>query len=302
VIAIQLCGCAIQRPLLRDAAPLDAPPVVRIAEIPFYPQEEYQCGPAALAMVLQWSGVAALPETLTTMVYLPDRQGSLQLGLIGGARRMGRLAYPIQGPECLLRSLAVGQPVIVLLNLRLDGWPLWHYAVAIGYDLAAREIILHSGTIAERRVGFDTFQRTWQRAEQWGLAVLPPSRLPACAEEEPFIKAALGLQQVDRGAAALEAFRTAAQRWPKSFTTRMALGNALYAQGEAATSVEALRAAVEIDPLAGAAWNNLAHVSAEMGRWDEAESAARRAVELGGSQAELFRATLEDIRRRRPPP
>jgi hypothetical protein len=43
------------------------------------------------------------------------------------------------------------------------------------------------------------------------------------------------------------------------------------------------------------AFNNLAHVLLSVGRREEALSAARRAVSLGGPHQELFRRTLEEI-------
>ena len=67
------------------------PEPVELTAVPFFPQEEYQCGPAALATVLNWSGVSVTPTELAPQVYLPERQGSLQLALIGAARRHGRI-------------------------------------------------------------------------------------------------------------------------------------------------------------------------------------------------------------------
>ena len=55
------------------------PQPVELTTVPFFPQEEYQCGPAALATVLTWTGVNVTPAELAPQVYLPERQGSLQL-------------------------------------------------------------------------------------------------------------------------------------------------------------------------------------------------------------------------------
>jgi tetratricopeptide (TPR) repeat protein len=281
---------AIQDPLPAQAS---------IHSVPFFAQKAYQCGPAAMAMVLAWSGLPISPDDLTPIVYTPERKGSFQANLIGAARRHGRLAYPITGVDCLIREIAAGHPVIVLQNLGLRWLPRWHYAVAIGYDQQAEQIILHTGLVENRRVGFATFQRTWLRANQWGLVVLPPHGLPACAGEEPYLKAALGLQQAGHPAAAASAFQTAAQHWPQSFAAHMALGNIRYQQGDPETAVRAFRQATRIDPDSGSAHNNLAHVLMELGRLDEAERQALRAVELGGPHNDLFSRTLQEIHRRR---
>jgi len=47
---------------LRRALPQGLPERTELREVPFFPQEEFQCGPAALATVLAASGVKVTPE------------------------------------------------------------------------------------------------------------------------------------------------------------------------------------------------------------------------------------------------
>ena len=129
------------------------PPVVEtlpqrseIATVPFFAQEEYQCGPAAMAMALDRSGLRVTPAELTEKVYTASLHGSLQPALVAAARRLGRVAYVISTPDALFREMAAGYPVIVLQNLGLSWVPVWHYAVVIGYDIPADDVLLHSGT------------------------------------------------------------------------------------------------------------------------------------------------------------
>ena len=56
---------------LPPALPED--PARELTQVPFFPQTIHQCGPAALATVLGWSGVPATPEELAPQVYIPDR-------------------------------------------------------------------------------------------------------------------------------------------------------------------------------------------------------------------------------------
>ncbi|MEJ2040382.1 MAG: PA2778 family cysteine peptidase [Desulfosarcinaceae bacterium] len=297
---VLLFGCALSGPLLQKPASLDIPSHVQLEQVPFFPQEAYQCGPASLAMVLSWAGYQVQPEDLVPMVYLPDRRGSLQTGLIGASRRFGFLAFPIRGRDGLLCELAAGIPVIVLQNLGLSWVPKWHYAVVIGYDLNEQVVILHTGLEADRKVPYSTFARTWNRAEDWGLLVLPAGRIPACAEELPYLKAVLGLDRAGRLAETLTALRAAVRRWPVSAQVRMALGNALYADGNLNGSAQAFSQATRLAPRNGAAFNNLAHVLAELGDLNQAEQAARKAVALGGPRSDLYRKTLNDIVARQP--
>jgi tetratricopeptide (TPR) repeat protein len=63
----------------------------------------------------------------------------------------------------------------------------------------------------------------------------------------------------------------------------------------------AFRTVTEQYPEEGAAYNNLAYILAEQGRLDEAEAAARRAVELGGPFQSRHEETLRGILRRQEP-
>ena len=162
--ALALSGCASMWPQtaeLRRALPQGIPERTELREVPFFPQEEYQCGPAALATVLAASGVKVTPEDLVPQVYLPERKGSLQVEMLAAARRHGLVSYQLAPRfEDLLRELAAGNPVIVLQNLAVgDGW---HYAVAVGYDYDSGMLVLRSGT-TER--GADALHRARSRLE-----------------------------------------------------------------------------------------------------------------------------------------
>jgi tetratricopeptide (TPR) repeat protein len=289
-----LAACSTTRvPQLAEIEGL--PARAEIASVPFHPQTENQCGPAALAMVLGWSGVPVRPEDVAGQVFTPGREGSLAYDLVAAARRADRLAVPVQGLEPLLAELAEGHPVLVLQNLGLGWYPQWHYAVAIGYDLEAGTLTLHSGEEAEQIMPLGTFAHTWQRADQWALAVLPPDTLPVKADETSVLQAAVGLEQAGRYEAAVAAYGAALGRWPDSLAALIGLGNARFAAGHLAGAEAAFRTAVSFHPKEAAAWNNLAHVLAQKGELSEALAAAKRAVDLGGNDAEVYRTTLEEI-------
>lgn len=293
--ALILSGCAVWQ---RGDWPQDlagTPPQREIVSVPFFPQDEYQCGPAALAMVLAWSGLDVKPAELTEKVYTASLQGSLQPAMIAGARRSGRLAYVISGTETLIREIAAGHPVIVLQNLGLSWIPVWHYAVAVGYDTPRDEVILHSGLDARQRLSMPVFQNTWARAGDWGLLVLPPGELPATATEGRFVEAVLGLEKAKQPAAAVQGYRAALNHWPQNLPAVMGLGNSYYALGDLKNSEAAFRQATESHPHEGAAFNNLAHVLLAQGRRQDALDAARQAVALGGPHQSVFRKTLEEI-------
>jgi tetratricopeptide (TPR) repeat protein len=248
-----------------------------------------------MAMVLQWTGEKVSPGDLVAEIFTPARQGSLQPALIAAARRHKRLVYPIGGLDALLTELAAGHPVIVLQNLGLQWFPRWHYAVSIGYDVREDVIILHSGQEPGRRVEWALFRRTWKRAADWGLVVLPAGRLPASADEHSYLKAVLGLEEAGQWAEAAKAYRAASERWPSSLAALMGLGTCCYRLGDLSGAEQAFKQAAKAHPESGAAFNNLAHVLAEQGRYTEAVEMATRAVALGGAREPLYRQTLREI-------
>ena len=290
-----LVGCATpQTDRLLDTATA-LPPRAAVAGVPFFPQEERYCGPAALAMVLSWSGLPVTQQEVAAQVYTPGREGTLQSDVVAAARRHGRLAVPVTRLPDLTAELAAGHPVIVFQNLGLGWFPVWHYAVAVGYDLNAGEVVLHSGLEARRVMPLRTFERTWARADHWGLVVLPPGELPATADEVAVLRAATGLEQAGRFGTAAAAYAAIAERWPDSLEAWIGLGNAAYASRDLHRAEHAFRTAAERHPNAAAAWNNLAHVLGETGRRPEAVAAAQRAVRLGGPEATTYRATLREV-------
>lgn len=290
-----LAGCATAEVAGVRVQPAGLPQRAEVGDVPFHPQEEQYCGPAALATVLGWSGLPGTQEALAREVYTPGREGTLAHDLVGAARRHGRLAVPVTDLSQLLAEVAAGHPVLVQQNLGLAWYPQWHFAVAVGYDLTAGTVALRSGAERRRVVSLDTFDRTWARAGRWALVVLPPEQLPARGDQAAVLNAAAGLERVGRVDEAAMAYEAILQRWPGSLGGLIGRGNARYAAGDLDGAKAAYRAALEHHPGAAAAWNNLADVLAAQGARDEALIAARRAVALGGLHAEVYRRTLEEI-------
>jgi hypothetical protein len=291
-----LAGCATPPQVLElQRAPGGLPPKVELADVPFFPQEELWCGPAAIAMVLAWSGLSVTQEEMAREVYTPGREGTLQTDILAGARRNGRLAVEVRELRPLLTELAAGHPVLVFQNLGLASIPRYHYAVAYGYELEPAGLFLHSGLEARRVTPLGTFERTWARTAHWALVVTAPDRLPATAQLEPVLAAALGIERAGRVSEAATAYETIAAKWPESFGAWMGAGNTRFALKDFAAAERAFRKAGEADPTAPQAWNNLAYALAGQGRRAEAIAAAERAVALGGDKADPYRATLQEL-------
>lgn len=291
-----LSGCASLRPVdYTQGLPATQAAQVELEQVPFHPQEDFQCGPAALATVLQSAGIARTPEQLVEQVYLPARQGSLQVELLGASRRAGAVPYVLRKqPDALLREVAAGHPVVVLQDVGGLLRTQWHYAVVVGYDLAGQTVTLRSGPHRRLVMPLQEFDRTWARGERWAFVALPPGRLPATANEPDYIAAAAAFERVTP-ALGPRAYETALAAWPGNLFGRLALGNAAYRQGRLDQAQRHYQQATADHPEAADAWNNLAQVSLERGQLPEALAAARRAVALGGPRLATYAGTLARI-------
>jgi hypothetical protein len=271
------------------------PERTELVGVPFFPQEEAYCGPAALASVLAWSGLPATQRQIAAEVYTPGRGGTLQADILASARRNGRMAIAVDTLADIVREVSKGRPVLVFQNLALDWYPRWHYAVVFGYDLGAGTMLLHSGREERHVVEFAAFERTWARGGSWALFVLPPGKLPENVTEKTALDAAAALSRAGREDAAEAAFTAISRRWPANAVAWLGLGNARYALGKYRGAERAFRAAIERAPRNADAWNNLAYALAKQGRRADALAAARKAVAFGAPGNQTYRDTLREL-------
>jgi tetratricopeptide (TPR) repeat protein len=297
IFLLGLAGCAtpqLQALVARDAAGI--PRRVELDAVPFHAQEDFQCGPAALAMVLGAGGKPIEPEALRPQVYVPDRRGSLQVEMLAAARRNGFVAVELKPSlSDLLAEIAGGNPVLVLQNLALDWYPVWHYAVAIGYDLEEQRITLRSGAERRLELALGTFEHTWRRGGYWAMLALPPTRLPASVAATDYLNAVAKLERAGAFESAHAAYARALERWPSNLMALIGLGNTAYRAGDFETAEQAFREATRAHPRSSAAHNNLAQTLAELARYDEALAEAREAVGLGGPLEDASLRTLDAI-------
>jgi len=275
-----LAGCAVQTRSLREHPPSDLPRASELAATPFFSQTEYQCGPAALATALAAAGLPADPAELAEQVFLPARTGTLQIEMIAGARRQGAVATRIPPTlEAALREVSAGHPVVVLQNLGLSWARAWHYAVLIGYDIDAGDVLLRSGATRREAMAMRTFEHTWMRSGAWAFVALPPGQWPATASESAVVEASVGFERTASPTQAVAVYRSALARWSGNLTLTMGLGNSLYAAGDKRAAADAFRSAA-LQHRSAPAWINLASTLLELGDVDAAAQAAREANAL----------------------
>jgi len=283
-LLVLIAGCAATGPALTVPGQGGIPTRVDLEQTPFFPQVEYQCGPAALATVLRGSGLPVVPADLAPEVYLPARRGSLQPELLASARRRDRLPYLLPPTsDAIVSQLVAGIPVLVLQKLGAGPWPGWHYAVVVGYDVETQTFLLRSGTERRQEIPVARFVTTWDRAERWAIVVLQPGQMPGAPDAGRYVEAAAALEAVGHIDAATVAYQAAAARWPGDALPRLALGNVALTRGDLALAESDYRHAIELDPENVAAHNNLAEVLLRRGCVSAARSETEIATRLAGT-------------------
>lgn len=249
--------------------------------VPFVSQDAYQCGPAALAMMLQWAGKDVSADALVNEVWLPERKGSLGIELRAAARSRGLMAYPVESAEALFQELQANRPVLVMQNLALPRWPKWHFAVVTGYQDQGDTVVLHSGTSQSDSTHWNRFIRSWARADQWGFTLVEAGQLPASAEPDALFRAISPLpNSAAFWPAAVDAFPQSGQLW-------FGYGNALWAEDKQEDARTAFEKAVRHAPELAAAWNNLAYAQQAAGDNKQARQSICQALSVSPNDSEI---------------
>lgn len=296
VLVVLLAGCATIPAGVKDPGP--GATAVELVATPFYPQQRYQCGPAALTTVLAASGANVSLGELVDKVYLPARKGSLQVEMLAATRTSGRIPYRLQGTvSALLDELRAGRPVLVLQNLGIRAWPRWHYAVVVGLDPQQGEVVLRSGTVERRVTPLGTFLRTWQRSDYWAFVALRPEQLPVSPDRPRYLAAIASVENAGELAAAATAWQTALSRWPGDPVALFGAANTAMKTGDYELATRRYRELLRRDGSLAAVRNNLALALARRGDVEAALAEVERAIEEvedDGLRAE-FEATRQEI-------
>lgn len=293
--SLLLSGCAAT-PQLSDATQSQLPKQSYVTGVPFYSQRDYQCGPAALAMVLAASGQEVGVDTLIPQVFLPGREGSVQPEMLASVRRHQRISYPLtNGFDGLLTEVNAGHPVVVLQNLGLSFLPMWHYAVVIGYDQNREQLLLHSGEQSRQVIASNRFDATWARSDRWAMVALPAGQLPLSISAKAAADSIAAFESVAGAHDALPAWQSVVERWPDYALGWFAMGNALHADGKPQAAAEAFRQATQVDDTLAAAWLNLGLTQQGLNETQAARASLQKAAALPGEWQTQAQQALDSV-------
>jgi ABC-type bacteriocin/lantibiotic exporter with double-glycine peptidase domain len=157
-----LSACAAAPP------PQESSPAKIIAGVPFFPQEMYQCGPASLAGVLNYWGIAETPEEIARAIYSPGARGTLDLDLVFYGEKRGLKAAQYSGTrEDVSKNIEGRVPLIVLVDEGVLTYKKYHFMIVVGFN--DRGIFAHSGREKERFYPWLAFLKTWEKTKNWTL-------------------------------------------------------------------------------------------------------------------------------------
>ena len=172
--ALSMAGCvSAEQFLTGEERPL-SPSAFYVKQVPFYPQTQYQCGPASLATVLNYWGRHVTPEQIAQEIYRPGMKGTLSLDLWQYAKAQDFQASVRQGSwEFLETQVSRERPIIAFLNLGFRQVPLGHFLVVVGVDPDNKSVIAYSGVEKNQRIPFDRFKEAWEKTNYWSLLIEP---------------------------------------------------------------------------------------------------------------------------------
>ena len=150
--------------------------VYRLLDVPFFPDNTDQCGPATLASVLTFWGVQADPQQVREDVYTARLGGTLPIDLIVAAQAHGMGAEAYQGTlESVEAELKAGRPLIAFLDVGFFLFKQGHYVVITGFDQTRQGLYAHSGMHRNRFMPYAEFSKQWNKTGRWTLRVVPTS-------------------------------------------------------------------------------------------------------------------------------
>jgi ABC-type bacteriocin/lantibiotic exporter with double-glycine peptidase domain len=141
-----------------------------IKDVPFYSQESYQCGPASLAMVMNYLKVMVKPEEIADDIYSKSARGTLNLDMLLYAQRKGLSPLQYKGNlSDIHKNIADGNPLIVLVDYGFSFYEASHFMVIVGYNEYG--IIVNSGRMKEHFISEKEFLKAWEKTNYWTLLV-----------------------------------------------------------------------------------------------------------------------------------
>ncbi len=143
-----------------------------IENVPFYPQETYQCGPSSLSGVLNYHGIDVFPEDIAQQIYSESAEGTLNVDMILYAEKKGLTARQYESSfQDIKDKVHLSHPLIVMVDYGFWVFQRNHFMVVVGYNEDG--IIVNSGREQFKFIPLGDFLKSWKRTKFWALLLTP---------------------------------------------------------------------------------------------------------------------------------
>ncbi|OPY72786.1 MAG: Peptidase C39 family protein [Syntrophorhabdus sp. PtaU1.Bin058] len=173
-ILLFLLGCSTANP---PVPPVDA---VLLRGVPFFRQDDFQCGPSALATVIHYwyikKNIDRRPsyDDIAAAVYSPSARGVLGIDLELYAKRLGFDATQYSGSVADIRdNINKEVPLIILVDYGFLMYQGNHFMVTTGYTNDG--IVVNSGRKQNEIIPDGELEKIWQKTGYWSLRIQPSS-------------------------------------------------------------------------------------------------------------------------------
>lgn len=149
----------------------------KVLYVPFVEQKTDFCGPASLAMILNFWGVDITQDEIAQEVYSPELKGALSIEMVLYAVQKGFKAEMYNGSlQNLKDRIKAGFPLIVSHRTDKENKRV-HYLVAWGFNDDKGVIYVHSGVRKNMSMDYQTFLKYWEQAENLTFFIHPKDKV-----------------------------------------------------------------------------------------------------------------------------
>ncbi|HOA83708.1 MAG TPA: C39 family peptidase [Thermodesulfovibrio thiophilus] len=141
-----------------------------INSVPFFPSEDFQCGPSSLATVLNFLGMEITPDEIAKDIYSKGARGTSDFDMIIFAQKRGFKAVQYTGSiEDIKEKIQADKPLIVMTDEGYWFYRKYHFMVVVGFS--DDFVIVNSGTEMNKKIKIHDFLKKWRKTDFWTLLI-----------------------------------------------------------------------------------------------------------------------------------
>lgn len=145
----------------------------KIPDVPFIEQKNDFCGPASMAIIMNFYDVNITQEEIAKEIYSLELKGTLSLALAMYPVTKGFEADMYNGNlDDLKQRLRERFPLIVSVMERANK-DRAHYMVVWGYDDLGKLLYVHSGVKDGMNIAYSRFMDMWKRSDYLTFRIYP---------------------------------------------------------------------------------------------------------------------------------